>query len=211
MYEYNVTEAIHRLNLDEAKEDWERFENYLQNTSINMQEYINIFKANKQRLSPGERDIYYWMKQPVTSFISRMVDLKNSTSNTKERVNAKKTGADVIFENSDFIVLHILTYNASKYYGKNTKWCISGNFPNEENKGEHYFNTYLQHSYSNIYFVLSKTTNHKWCICLNKRGDKISEIWNDMNEVVDNIPGLPSIPEIFYDENRVDDFDEIDV
>ena len=109
----------------------------------------------------------------------------------------------MVWEDNNFLVLHIKNYSAAKYYGKNTKWCISGNFAGNENKGEYYFNTYLQNDYSAFYFVINKHTGEKWCICMKKNAPKtIKEIWDVLNEPVENIPGLPTITEIGYEENR---------
>ena len=133
-----------RFAIQEAKTDWDKLSNYLQGATVDFNPYIEIFRNNKQRLLPEERDIYYWLKRPAEDFIIRMLDLKNTTSRNAEKESSKKVGASKVWENKDFLILHIKDYSAAKYYGKNTKWCISGNFAGNENKGEYYFNTYQQ-------------------------------------------------------------------
>lgn len=39
------------------------------------------------------------------------------------------------------------------------------------------------------------------------KSDEIKEIWNNLNEVVDNIPGLPDIDIINYKKDREEYFD----
>lgn len=208
----NIKEAIHQLNiidtLDEAKGDWDNFEKYLKNSALDFKKYIEIFKNNKQRLRGAERDLYYWMQRSPDEFINKMIELNNTNSSSAEKRAAKNVGSQKIWENSDFTILRILTYGASKLYGSNTKWCISGNFNNDENRGEYYFNEYLKNDYSAFYFVLSKKSIDKWCICMKKnKPDEIKEIWNNLNEVVDNIPGLPDIDIINYKKDREEYFD----
>ena len=47
-------------------------------------------------------------------------------------------------------------------------WCIAGRYHTNEPKpsqAKQYFNDYLQTTYSNYYYVISKSNNRKWCIC----------------------------------------------
>ena len=115
----------------------------------------------------------------------------------------------IIWENSDFKMIKILNYEDAIFWGKNTYWCICNNNPKERQyEGEYWFNYYLKNDYSAFYFVLSKKSIDKWCICMKKnKPDEIKEIWNNLNEVVDNIPGLPDIDIINYKKDREEYFD----
>lgn len=94
-----------RFVIQEAKADWDKLSNHLQGAVVDFNPYIKIFKNHKQRLSPEERDIYYWLKRPAEDFIIRMLGLRNTISYNVEKERAKKSGAFKSREDNNFLVL----------------------------------------------------------------------------------------------------------
>lgn len=155
----------------EGKQDQEILNDFLGD------DYYNKYQIIKNRISdPDYKDIYKLIKKDPD-------DVKNYIDNFKsnrDSVKAAKEGAVKLYEDSDWVVYRIISYNAAKYYGKNTKWCISGNYPGHEGLGEKYFNNYIK-DYNlddRYYFYINKhNPNDKYCV-LKKKSGNIASIWN---------------------------------
>lgn len=120
--------------------------------------------------------------------------IDNFNSNMNDRVKAK-SGAKKLYEDENWYVYRISTYPAAKYYGRNTKWCISGNFDGEEGRGRYYFFEYIEvfNLDGGYYFYISKNNdNIKYCV-LQSENREIVSIWNsnDIN-IGTTLKDLPS-------------------
>ena len=120
-------------------------------------------------------------------------------SNADLRREAKK-GSKLIYDKNGWKVYRITTYEAAVYYGKNTKWCITGNYDGYEEYGRSYFNDYIEdYDLDGGYYFYIKSNNEKYCLLREKDG-AISSIWdakdNQMTiaEVIAEVPDFPSIP-----------------
>ena len=82
--------------------------------------------------------------EPIMSYVSK----------TKEKQEAKVSGANVLFENDDVVVIEPLTKQASICYGKNTKWCTSAM---DENDNQ--FNRYFGRNNCTLIYVINKNGN----------------------------------------------------
>ncbi len=155
----------------EGKQDQEILNDFLGD------DYYNKYQTIKNRISdPDYKDIYKLIKKDPDE-VKNYID--NFKSN-RDSVKAAKEGATKLYEDSDWVVYRITSYNAAKYYGKNTKWCISGNYPEHEGLGEKYFNNYIR-DYDldgGYYFYINKhNQNDKYCV-LKKQSGNIESIWN---------------------------------
>lgn len=153
----------HENILNESKEDWERFREYLTSntegyTDEQIDGYIKYFQLNKERLSPLSRDIYFWLKQDPNDFFTTVDELKAAKTNKQVEDEAKQ-GAELKAENDNYRVYKINNYGASCKYGANTKWCITSKFRPD-------YKDYYWQRYSNgndIYFIISKhPTGTRW-------------------------------------------------
>ena len=155
----------------ESKQDQEVLNDFLGDY------YYNKYLTIKNRISDTDyKDIYRLIKKDP-------YEVKNYIDNFKSKrdsVKAAKEGATELYEDSDWIVYRITSYNAAKYYGKNTKWCISGNYNGHEDLGENYFNNYIR-DYNldgGYYFYINKKDpNDKYCVLKKRSGDIVS-IWD---------------------------------
>ena len=125
--------------------------------TINLEKYnnkakelVSIFRNNKNKIKDIEkRDIQYWEKQTPEDFTEFVNNLSQVKSNTQQKVEQKTSGADLIYEDDEWLVYHIKTEEASKLLGKGTKWCISAERSN-------YFNEHVDFG-ATFYFFISKT------------------------------------------------------
>lgn len=155
----------------EGKRDQEILNDFLGN------DYYNKYQTIKNRISdPDYKDVYKLIKKNPDEVKSYIDNFKSN----RDSVKAAKEGATKLYEDSDWVVYKITSYNAAKYYGRNTKWCITGRYPGHEGLGEKYFNDYIK-DYNldgGYYFYINKhDPNDKYCVLKSNSGD-IKSIWN---------------------------------
>lgn len=164
-------------------------------------EYFDKYIAIKNRIKdPEYKDIYKMIKMDPEE-IYKFVD--SFTSASSKRRN-DKSGAKLLYEDDDWKVYKIYTYDAAKYYGKGTRWCITGNYEGHEHLGEKYFDDYIREKNldGGYYFYINKNKpNLKFCVLQNV-GGKVLSIWNAEdsnlgNNFMDvrhfNLPKVPGI------------------
>jgi hypothetical protein len=87
-----------------------------------------------------------------------------------------------LFDNDEWLVIIPLSYEASKMYGMETKWCTTQ---------ERYWNDYIR-NYKLIY-VINKITNNKYAISRDKTADKDLKAW--LSDDTETSPLLLPIPQ----------------
>lgn len=110
----------------------------------------------------------------IRNFVDSYTSVRASKDNDKVR------GARKIYEDSDWVVYYITEYSAAKYYGRGTKWCIAGNYPGHESRGEEHFNNYINKAKldGGYYFYINKHDPTKKYAVLRQRNGKIHSIWD---------------------------------
>lgn len=190
-YEDDKQVAVVEGILDEAKEDNQKLIDFIGD------EYANIFFALKKqgRLKSPQNDIYYWLKKKPQELRDFLMDMHLSRSNSEQR-RLDKSGADLVYNKDGWKIYKINTYDSAKYYGKGTKWCISGNYPGSEGQGEEYFNDYKNRGVKDYYFIINPE-NHKWCYLDVQSGFHDSILWDEEDNGVDDIydDTIPNFPE----------------
>ena len=148
----------HQQNdLTESKADLEKFRQWAGD------ELATKFFKLKDRLEGKRKDIYYWMKQSK-EYLSKYLDELEKVP-TKKEINQKgKEGAEKIYEDDEWRVYKILSYEGAVKYGKNTQWCLSGsNLNTDELSGRDYFDRYSE---NDIYFYINKKNNRKYALVI---------------------------------------------
>jgi len=185
--------------LNEAKQDEINFAN------VFGAEMKDRFKAQKQRMSSPENDFYHWInlaKDDLEGTIEKLDSFLSGLENRKTRSQKSKLaseGASVVYEDDDWIVLKIDTYEAAQKYGAGTTWCITGRYPGHEGRGESYFKSYKENNDWNYYFFIQKDgrdlegRQDKWCLCWSGNLDDGYEVWNAEDNEIGYIPGAPKI------------------
>lgn len=95
-------------------------------------------------------------------------DLDIAVRKADDIVKMKRLEKEVLklYETEDWLVLTPLSYEASKSYGANTKWCIT--------QESHYKRYQDSHR---IFFILSKNTNEKFAISREYNNSKNIQAW----------------------------------
>lgn len=189
-YEDDKQVAVVEGILDEAKEDNQKLVDFIGD------EYANIFFTLKKqgRLKSPQNDIYYWLKKKPQELRDFLMNMHLTRSNSEQR-KLDKSGADLVYNKDGWKIYKINTYDAAKYYGKGTKWCISGNYPGQESKGEAYFNDYKNLGVKDYYFIINPE-NHKWCYLYANANFPESVLWDEKDNGVsdiydDTVPNFP--------------------
>lgn len=206
---YNMLNEAFDKMLNEARQDEINFRNVFGDS------LLARFKTQKPRMHAPENDFYYWIRKSrenlddaiheLDAFIS---NLENTRTRSEKR-RAASEGAEVMFENEDWLVLWIKTYEAAAKYGAGTTWCITGRYPGHESRGEHYFNMYREDNGWEYYFYIKKNEvdeegrQEKWCLCYaddhdwciyNAEDDNITDDGYGI-EGAPQVPGLPDVSE----------------
>ena len=137
-------------------------------------DYYDRYLSIKNKISdPEYKDIYKLVKKDPDE-VKDYID--NFKSSRDKRVASKEMGARKVYEDSNWVVYHITDYNAAKYYGRDTKWCISGNYDGLPN-GKYEFDKY--NAYSDIYFYINKhTAREKYAVLKNRSTGNIISIYD---------------------------------
>lgn len=193
--------------LFEAEELVESRKNDEDFTAIYGEERLNKFKAQKVRMQSPNNDITYWIgmarRESVEEATRKFDELITELENTKTRSQKRKEnaqGAELIFEDENWKVYHITTYEAAAQYGSHTKWCITGRYPGYRNDadGRGFFNRYLANDYTGYYFFIRKDgSDIKYCVCPKQSGG--FDIWTPTDGRYTEFPGdldLSGIPEL---------------
>ncbi len=163
----------------------------------NNDELVNKFLQMRNKLKAPENDMGYWVnpkngKSPddLNNF------LDNYKSNTQKRTDAK-AGAKNVYEDDNWMCFKIETYDAAKFYGSGSKWCITGRYPGHESRGEEYFNSYLRNNYKGYYVVINKhpedkENGTKWMVCPKQGNDNKVYMWWQKDFVGVSMPGFYS-------------------
>lgn len=180
-------------NLHEAREDIEKLRKHIASISRNAEKYIDIFVdlKNKNKISGAESDVYFWLKKPAQDLIDFIDEKSVSLSKSQVKKGLKLAGSRFICENDDWIVYSITTHSACRYYGRNTKWCIT-------EASDYYWRKYILQGYK-FYFCINKKPEGSSFdkLALQCKGKHIYKIWDSLDNSYDpehlsslNIPNI---------------------
>ncbi len=164
---------VYEYNCFESEKDKEDLKKHLGDDLYN--DYMKI-RDRIPKDQNGYKDFQKLKKLPIED-VQDFVD--NFQSEADKRKEAKK-GAKKLYEDSDWLVLKITTYPAAQYYGSGTKWCITGRYDGHEERGEEYFNNYIEDEDLDggyYFYIDKKNPSKKYCV-LQTKDKKIHSIWN---------------------------------
>lgn len=104
------------------------------------------------------------------------LDTINKTSKTQQKKEQKGSGSKTLYSSKTHLLVQPLTTEASCYYGKTTKWCISGeeaanHFASYTEKGVKFYFVIRKQQKSNVYDKIAVAV-------LNHDGKENVEIYN---------------------------------
>ena len=185
-------------NLREAKADFDRMANILVDYDLADSDeavlLVNKFKDFKDRnlIKGRDRDISTWYSRPV-EFIDFIEDLESKKSKTQKNKQAKDVGATLVYEDEEWFIYRIDTWEASCLYGKGTKWCISG----ENSK---FWDDYAK---ATVYFCISKILPesnpfHKIAIIIDYIPNYYLTTMTEVYDAEDNELDIEDLPDSLY-------------
>jgi hypothetical protein len=191
--------------LNEAKADTQRLIDFAG------EDLANRFLAIKNRLKAPESDLYYWIKNKTPYDLSQVVtEIENTKSSSQIRKDAT-SGGKLVCDTAHWKVYHITTFEASKYYGRDTRWCITG----INNMGDRHWKEYTSKGIK-FYFLIAKDNyqarglDSKFAIALYP--NDIVEIFNqrDIRVYPTDIPYIEeiSIEDVDFNNVRKIDYSE---
>ena len=216
-----INKVDEELELNEAKEDRQKFIDWYVKSTIEEEEKEGIYNGDedsiraygetivdefiklKSKIKSPYNDFYYWIKNASALDLDRYIDGLHGEIKAKEKVKQKeKDGARLVYSDDNWKVYEITTYEASAKYGKGTKWCISGSkrWANGE-EGARYFDQYYSQDGVKFYFFINKDTKYALAVYPNNA----CEIFNAEDVGIPYIPNAPVIDEIKADYRNESD------
>ena len=198
--------------LTEGKQDIENFKKWIENNEDSLAPYmsegnrkafvnnwVDTFNEERKNVKAPYNDYYYWIKQNNWSEFTKFMKGQQDKKDAKQR---EKDGAQLVYSDDNWKVYKITTYEASKKYGANTKWCISGSKRwNNGGNGMGFWDTYTSEGVE-FYFFINKDT--KYALALYP-DHKTFEIFDAQDNAISFIPNAPVINEIKVDYFTRDD------
>lgn len=130
-------------------------------------QYFDKFRdlVNRNQVQGDQKNIDWWGKQGWEEF-KNFVDSKSSKK-TKTQLKRSKIKGDfhVIKDDDEWLIIVPLNKDASCYFGKNTRWCVT-------KRSETHFEEYFYESQIVLIYFLNKKTNSKWAMADHLRNDK---------------------------------------
>ena len=158
----------------ESKKDLDDLKNYLGDKLFD--DYMKI----RDRIPKDQNEFKDFSKlkkmdkKDIQDFVSSF------QSKSSKRKSDKTEGAEKIYDGDEWVIYKITTYPAAQLYGKGTKWCITGRYPGHEEKGQEYFDSYIEDNNldGGYYFLINKDDpSYKFCILRYASGG-IDSMWN---------------------------------
>lgn len=151
------------------------------------------FFDNRSKYPAPYNNLDYWISKSTPQELETY--MKNYVSKNQKR-KEEMAGAEKVYDDGRWLVVHCKTYDAMKYYGKGTKWCIAGNYPGHETRGQEYFNSYTQSRYLGYYVFIDRKGKEgydKWCVCPYQDDPLRCDIWDAPDHTVDCIMDAPTV------------------
>ena len=160
---------------------YEKEEGYAQRQEYQyrIQNVAQSFHKNKQRLK--KKDIYQY--KTVEELLDAVEKLgASAAAKRKKEKETAMEGSEIVYENDDFFAVRPYTSDASCFYGRATRWCISAT------KTQNYFD---QYSADGKGFVmvrmehLADDNNEKKIALVYDRDGQLEEIFNAPDDSID--------------------------
>ena len=114
-------------------------------------------------------------------------------------------GSSIVYRDSTWTIYKVYTYKAAKSrkLSDGVKWCITGRYEGHEERGEEYFNDYInENNLDGGYYFYIKNDGTKFCLLRRKDGS-VHSIWNAADDRIEpdyillSEPDFPDVPDIF--------------
>jgi len=129
--------------------------------------------VHRGKISKEESDIY----KHTLSEVGRIIQKAEKKKTKGERKREQKAEVEKVFENDRILVVVPHTYEASKIYGANTKWCTTSEEDSE------FWNSYYISQKARLYYIIDKKENKKYAVIMYPDGKR--EVRDELDNVID--------------------------
>jgi len=144
-----------------------------------VQNALSQFVAKKRGLE--KKDIGQY--KTLADLEDAVEDAEEVKSKRQEKQDIKAEGADIIFESNDYTIIKLKTEAAACYYGKNTRWCTTG----DQNNMFDYYN-----QDGPIYVILDHKINRKFQVHWES-----NQFMNERDEAIDAYYMVEQYPALY--------------
>lgn len=116
-------------------------------------EYIGLYIKNKQHLKGVDMNKFKSLSE-LFNVIQPFIENPDEFKSNKEKYNEIKDGAEKLYEDEKWIVIHPKTKEASCLYGKGTQWCTAAE------QSDNMFDYYNEEG--KLYININKETGKKY-------------------------------------------------
>lgn len=187
------------------------FSKYPQADSSDIEDLLNKYDSMRRYLFNTFNTFrsFEELKKIDPTEVEMFVDSYDSERSQKQ-TNILK-GSKLIYSDPYWDVYRVTEYPAAVELGKGTKWCITGRYPGNRNRGKEFFDNYIKDRNldGGYYFYLNKKDpTVKYCILQEEDGD-IDSVWdaadNDItvDEVLAREDNWPSVKEVNIDDVKI--------
>lgn len=180
-----------------SKENFEKFEDFQVIAMYQILDAICNFEDIRQFNKFCEFNEKGLIQQNDISRYSTFDEIASATSLAELKVESKEFEKQivVVFQDAEWMLLRPLTYEASKKYGSNTKWCTTSN-----NTPDHFFKYTTE---GILIYCINKITGYKVAVyySFNDNESKFS-FWNQQDSRIDSIECLlpENLKKVIYNE-----------
>jgi hypothetical protein len=172
---YKYTEFL----VKKFKEFYDDYDDWVIGLGIEMMGRENMESLNEFEIHAKANRI----TNPDISQYKGFREIGNAVKEVEEKVKMKELEKQVIklYDNDEWSVVIPLSYEASKIYGANTKWCTT-----QERYWDDYYKTYK------LIYIQNKKTNEKYAVSRHWEDNKKIQAW--MSNDDETNPMLLPIP-----------------
>lgn len=139
-----------------------------------MVDMIRAFHSFVQRKKIEKTDIHQYKSVEELETALNAAEKKKSKSEIRKKI--KDEGAKVVMETDRVKIIVPETYEASKLYGQNTKWCTAARETDREWK------SYYRQG-CKLYYIIDKKTKKKYAVLVYPSGQK--HVYDELDNTID--------------------------
>ena len=134
---------------------------------------VRLFDQLVQRKKIEQTDIY---KYDLEGLEAAIEGAKGIQTKGEIRTGLKKD-VKKVFEDNSWLVVSAQTYDAACYYGKNTKWCITGRI-------KQYWDDYTARGVKFYFVIDKKNKDKKYAVAVYLSGKM--EVYDELDKLISN-------------------------
>lgn len=139
-----------------------------------MVDVVRMFHRMAMRKRIDKSDIYQY--RTLDELEQAAIAVEKTLSKTAVKKKVKEEGATTVLENDRMKIVVPDTYEASKVYGKGTKWCTA------MDTTEHHWKSYYRQG-CKLYYIIDKLENKKYAVLVYPNGNK--QVYDEQDKSIE--------------------------